>query len=246
MPTAGPVKVEVSGGIAVITLNRPPVNALSAEMFQALGRAADRITEDDTVKAAILTAAGPTFCGGADVKELATHGPDERAAFFELTNATRSKVTSIPVPVIAALNGPAAGAGVSYATFCDYRIAVEDAFLTMPEISLGSVAAGGLPLMAIGVPAGALRYMLFSGRRVPVREAIAMHLVDEVVPADRLMEVAHERASVIAQKDRAALVAMKRAISEMSRNPIWDDDAYRQTQRMTIDLIGRPGTPPEA
>jgi enoyl-CoA hydratase/carnithine racemase len=231
------VTVDVADGIAIVTIDRPPVNALSAAAFEALGRAADRISTDDSVKVAVLTGTGRTFCAGADVKELAGHGPAERAAYFELTGATRQKVREIPVPVIAAINGPAAGAGVAYASFCDYRIAADTAFLAMPEINLGSVAAGGLPLMAIGVPSGALRYLLFSGRRVTAQEALAMHLVDEVVPAADLISVARERAVLIADKDRRALVAMKRAIGEMAGDAGGDETAYARTSQMTIALI---------
>jgi enoyl-CoA hydratase len=231
------VTCDVANGIAIVTIDRPPVNALSAAAFEALGRAADQVAGDETVSVAILTGAGRTFCAGADVTELTGHGAVERAAFFDLTNATRRKVKAIPIPVIAAINGPAAGAGVSYASFCDYRIAADTAFLTMPEIDLGSVAAGGMPLMAIGVPAGALRFLLFSGRRVTAHEALSMHLVDEVVPASELLSVARERAASIVAKDRQALIAMKRAIGEISRDPRHDEGAYARTQQMTIDLI---------
>jgi enoyl-CoA hydratase len=233
----------VEDGIAVLTLDRPPVNALSAEVYEALGRLADRLAADESVRVAILTAAGRrTFSAGADVKELGSQTPDERAAFYRTSSETRRKVSAIPIPIIAAINGPAAGAGVAYATFCDYRISADDAFFTMPEIDRGSVAAGGLTLMAIGVPAGPLRLMLYSGRRVTASEALAMHLVDEVVPYDDLMVVARDRASWIAAKPRHALVAMKQAIREMSHNPIWDEAAYAATQQMTIDQMERPET----
>jgi enoyl-CoA hydratase len=233
------VRVEIESGIAVLTLDRPPVNALSAAAYASLGRAASQIAADETVRVAILTAAGRMFCAGADVKELRAQTPAERAAFFELTSDTRRKVAGIPIPVIAALNGPAVGAGVAYASYCDYRIAADDAFLAMPEIDLGSVAAGGVALMAIGVPPGALRYLLYAARRIPAAEAATIHLVDEVVPADRLMTVARERASAIAAKPRSALVAMKRAIGEMSRNPAWSEAALVRTQQMTIDAMAQ-------
>ena len=229
-------------GIAVITLDRPPVNALSSAMYQALGELADRIAADETVRVAILTAEGSVFSAGADVKELAAHTAADRAAFFRLTGEARRRVAGIPVPVIAAINGAAAGAGVAYATLCDYRMAADTAFFSMPEIDRGSVATGGVNLMSVGVPPGALRYMLYTGRRVPAADALAFHLVDEVVPAGRLLAVARERALAIAAKPRHALVAMKRAIREVSRNPAWEEEIYATTQKMTIDMIDRPET----
>lgn len=230
-----------ASGVAVITLDRPPVNALSSAMYLALGDAADQIAGDERVRVAILTGAGGVFSAGADVRELASHSPKGREAFFAITGATRRKVDGIPVPVIAAINGAAAGAGVAYATMCDYRIAADTAFLAMPEIDRGSVATGGINLKAVGVPPGALRFMLFTGRRVPATEAVAIHLVDEVVPAGRLLAVAYERALAIAAKPRHALVAMKRAIREVSGDGR-QEELYATTQAMTIDLIDRPET----
>lgn len=229
-------------GVAVVTLDRPPVNALSSAMYRTLGELADRIAADETVRVAILTASGTVFSAGADIRELAGHSAADRARFFELTSATRRRVAAIPIPVIVAVNGAAAGAGVAYATLCDYRIAAEAAFFSMPEIDRGSVATGGINLMAVGVPPGALRFMLYTGRRVPAAEALAMHLVDEVVPADRLMATARERALAVAAKPRHALVAMKRAIQQVSRNPLWEEEVYVSTQRMTIGMIDRPET----
>jgi enoyl-CoA hydratase/carnithine racemase len=176
------------------------------------------------------------FSAGADVKELATHGPADRAAFFERTNSTRRAISDLPVPVIAAINGPAVGAGVAYASYCDYRIAVDDAFFAMPEIDRGSVAGGGLPLHAIGVPPGPLRLMLYSAARVPAPTALAIHLVDELTSADRLLDTARERAAAIASKPRSVLVAMKRAILEVSRDPRWEAH-HAAAQAITIGLM---------
>jgi enoyl-CoA hydratase len=230
------VSRQIEDGIALITIDRPPVNAFSSKVFDELTRACEAIALDDTVRVAILTARGRMFSAGADTRELATHAPDERAAFFERTNATRRSVADLPVPLIAAINGPAVGAGVAYATYCDYRIAVEDAFFAMPEIDRGSVAGGGLPLHAIGIPPGPMRLMLYSGARVPAQTALAIHLVDELVPADRLLDTARERASVIAAKPRRVLVAMKRAILEVSRDPRWEE-RHAATQAITVDLM---------
>jgi len=230
-------------GIAVITLNRPPANAFSTAMYQALARTAERIASDESVRVTILTAAGSRiFCGGADVKELATLTPQGREAFFEVSGETRRKFAAIPIPVIAAVNGACAGAGVAYATRCDYRIAADNALFAMPEIDRGTVAGGGVDLMAIGVPSGPLRMMLYSGGRYSAEEARAMHLVDEVVPFERLMELAHERAAAIAAKPRPALIAMKRAINQMSYNPRWGEEGHAETQRMSIELMERSET----
>jgi enoyl-CoA hydratase/carnithine racemase len=231
---------EARDGIGILTLRRPPANAFSSEMYRRLSRLAAAIAEDEAVRVVILTAEGSRiFSGGADVKELATLDGAGRAAFFEVSGLARRTFAAIPVPVIAAINGACAGAGVAYPARCDYRIAAEHAQFSMPEIDRGSVAGGGVDLMPLGVPSGRLRMMLYTGRKYAAHEALAMHLVDEVVPFERLMEVAMERASDIAAKPRHALMQMKRAITEMSYNPVWGEEGYEKTQRMSVALIER-------
>jgi enoyl-CoA hydratase/carnithine racemase len=237
------IEFSSSEGIGIITLDRPPANAFSSAMYRELARIAELVAVNETVRVVILTASGSRiFSGGADVKELATLTPQGRAAFFEVSGEARRKFAAIPVPVIAAVNGACAGAGVSYPARCDYRIAAEHAQFTMPEIDRGSVAGGGVDLMAIGVPSGALRMMLYSGRRYSAAEALAIHLIDEVAPSAALMEVARERASAIAAKPRHALTEMKRAINAMSYNPNWGEEGYAVTQEMSVALVGRSET----
>jgi enoyl-CoA hydratase/carnithine racemase len=239
--TTGRVCLTIEGSVAVMTLDRPPVNALSSHMYAQLGRAAAQITGDPGIKVAILTGSGQRFSGGADVKELASHTPAERQDFWALTSETRRLFLGIPVPVIAAIDGPAVGAGVAYVTHCDYRIAASGTFLSMPEIDVGSVAGGGEALLAIGMPSGAVRYLLYSGNRIPAEEALRVHLVDELAPAGAALALARERAAVIAEKPRAALVAMKRAINVASAATP-GEDVLARTQQITLDMM-RGGGP---
>lgn len=234
---AEPIEYTVEDGVATIALARPPVNALSSEMFRRLGELAAKAGDDTDVKVAILTGRGRTFCAGADVHELATLGPEERERLFSITNETRERFLSIPVPVLAAINGAAAGAGVSYATFCDYRIASESATFRMPEIEVNSVAGGGATLRRVGVPSGALRMLLYSAEPIPAEDALRCHLVDEVVPPARLMDVSIERASTIAAKPRSTLIAMKKAIALSSEDAAREASILAETQAMTIDLV---------
>jgi enoyl-CoA hydratase len=230
-------------GIAVITLNRPPANAFSSDMYRELTDLSLRIATDEQVHVAILTAAGERiFSGGADVKELATLNAEGRQAFFDVSSEARRAFAAIPVPLIAAINGHCAGAGVSYASRCDYRIAADHVLFSMPEIDRGTVAGGGVDLMAIDVPSGALRYLLFSGRRCSATEALSIHLVDEVVAGSALMDLAYERAAAIAAKPRTTLIAMKQAINAMSFNPNWTEEGYAKTQRMSVELMERAET----
>jgi enoyl-CoA hydratase/carnithine racemase len=229
---------DIRDGVGTMTLRRPPANAFSSELYRRLARLAREIAADESVRVVILTAEGSRiFSGGADVKELATLNGEGRAAFFSVSGEARRAFSAIPVPVIAAINGACAGAGVAYPARCDYRIAAEHAQFSMPEIDRGSVAGGGVDLMPLGVPSGALRMMLFTGRKYSAHEALAMHLIDEVVPFERLPEIALERATAIAVKPRHALVQMKQAINEMSYNPVWGEEGFSRTQSMSVALI---------
>lgn len=233
----GQVSLTVDGGVAVIALDRPPVNALSSHMYAQLGQAAAQIAENAEVRVAILTGSGQRFCGGADVKELAAHTAQQRRDFWALTTETRRLFLNIPVPVIAAVDGPAVGAGVAFVTHCDYRVAASGTFFSMPEINVGSVAGGGEALLAIGMPRGAIRYLLYSGGRIPAEEALRVHLIDELAPAGAALAVARERAAAIAEKSRSALVAMKRAINVASASMVPGEDVLARTQQITLEMM---------
>jgi enoyl-CoA hydratase len=233
----GQVSLSIDGAVAVMTLDRPPVNALSSHMYAQLGQVAAQVAANTEIKVAILTGSGRTFCGGADIKELARHSPAERQDFWAVTTETRRLFLGIPVPVIAAIDGPAAGAGVAYITHCDYRVAADGTFFSMPEINVGSVAGGGEALLAIGMPRGAIRYLLYSGRRIPAEEALRVHLVDELAPVGGALELARERAATIAEKSRAALVAMKRAINLACAPTQPGEDILTRAQRITLDMM---------
>lgn len=142
-----------------------------------------------------------------------------RDAFSRASENAAHLFAAIPVPVIAAITGACAGAGIGYATRCDYRISADHATFTLPEINLGYVFEGGRTLISAGVPSGPLRMMLYSGRTASADEALAMRLVDEVVPEVRLMETAEGYATVLATKSRENLIHMKDAINRMSYQP---------------------------
>ncbi len=231
----GRIELTVAEGVAVMTMNRPPVNALSSHMYSELSRVAMQIADDESIRVAILTGAGTRFCGGADVKELRTHTPEQRKAFWAVTAEARRRILEMPIPIIAAIGGSAAGAGVAYASYCDYRIASVGASLSMPEINVGSVAGGGEALFALGMPHGAIRHLLFSGAPISSDEALRVHLVDEV--ASSALDRAHERASAIAEKPREALIAMKRAINLVSAATTLTGEDVEKTQQLTLQML---------
>jgi enoyl-CoA hydratase len=197
-------------GVAVVRLDNPKVNALSTELLRQLEAAAIALTADPP-GAVVVTGGDRLFAAGADIGEFG--GPDEArqvgGAFMQALDA----VAAIPRCVIAAISGFALGGGCELALACDLRIASEKARLGQPEILLGIIpGGGGTQRLARLVGPARAKELILTGRQVRADEALAMGLVDEVVPHDEL----HDRAcGLAAELARGAVVAhglAKRAI----------------------------------
>ena len=197
----------VEDGIAVLTLNSPPVNALSAAVRDGLARGLDRILEDDEVQAAVLICAGRTFIAGADISEFGK--PPQGASLLDVLDAIEASTK----PVIAAVHGTALGGGLETALSCHYRVGVPSARFGLPEVKLGLLpGAGGtqrLPRI-VGVPK-ALE-MVTSGTPIGAKEALATGLIDELAPEDGL------RAAAVAFAER--MVAEKRPLKKVRDLPV--------------------------
>src|SRR5665213_2905867 len=173
------------GDIAIVTLNSPPVNALSAPVRDGIAEGVKAAIADASVKAIVLICEGKTFIAGADISEFGK--PPKGASLFEVENI----IEGSPKPVIAAIHGTALGGGLEVALCAHYRVAVPSAKCGLPEVNLGLLpGAGGtqrLPRIA-GVEK-ALELMT-SGRHAPAKEALEMGLVDEIVPEGQLKDAA--------------------------------------------------------
>jgi enoyl-CoA hydratase/carnithine racemase len=207
------VEFSMEGAVAVLTLNRPPVNALSggltADLEAAISRAAD-----PGVRAVVVTGS-PHFAAGADIAELkaAASAEDETPLAFRLSAALLS-LEELPKPAIAAVRGFALGGGLELALACDFRYLAEDARVGLPEIKLGIFpGAGGTQRLPRLVGVGRAREMIYSGRHLKAAEALAIGLADKVVPADDLLAAAMEYAAVLAKGATVAIGAAKRAIN---------------------------------
>ncbi|MET0542775.1 MAG: 3-hydroxyacyl-CoA dehydrogenase NAD-binding domain-containing protein, partial [Variovorax sp.] len=195
------------GGVAVLTLNNPPVNAMGHAVRQTLAADLDTAWNDPAVKAVVIIGAGKLFCGGADVKAFNT--PASRA---EPSSRTIVKnIEASTKPVIAAIHGSALGLGLEFAMGCHYRIAQSGTRLGLPEVKLGLLPGGGgtqrLPRLA-GVEA-AVR-MITEGAPATAEEALAMGLVDEVAAGD-LLAGALAFAERVAQRTDHPVAARRQA-----------------------------------
>jgi enoyl-CoA hydratase/carnithine racemase len=207
------VEFSMEGAVAVFTLNRPPVNALSAGLTADLEAAIAR-AQDPGVRAVVVTGS-PHFAAGADITELkaAALAKDETPLAFRLS-AALATLEELPKPVIAAVRGFALGGGLELALACDFRFLAEDARVGLPEIKLGIFpGAGGTQRLPRLVGVGKAREMIYTGRHLKAAEALAIGLADRVVPADDLLAAALEYAAVLAKGPTVALGAAKKAIN---------------------------------
>ncbi|HEY3833725.1 MAG TPA: enoyl-CoA hydratase-related protein [Acidimicrobiia bacterium] len=202
----------LAGGVVVLTLNRPPMNPLSAGQLDAVRAAAESLQADRDVKAVVLTGSEKAFAAGADVKdfELTADGARRIAAGFR---AAADALEAIERPVIAAIRGYALGGGLELALACDLRVAADNARLGQPEILLGIMPGGGgtARLARLVGPARA-KQIVWTGRQVRADEALQLGIVDEVVPAADTLDRAIALAGELARGPVVAMGAAKRAI----------------------------------
>ncbi|MEO3385034.1 enoyl-CoA hydratase/isomerase family protein [Mesorhizobium sp. CAU 1741] len=231
--SAAPVRLEVSDFIAVVTIDRPPVNALNREAREALVSAFDEISEREDVRVAILTGEGRTFCAGADLKDR----PDaERKGDFlshnRITRETGNSIKECSKPVIAAINGPALGAGFGLMAACDIFIASENATFGMPEINVG--LAGGISMLRTLFGRSTTRRMFFTGMRLTAQDLLDRNIIEACTSPDELMPMAMEIAHEIASKSPIAIAYAKQAANMVDLMP--QRDAYRFEQNFTMAL----------
>ncbi|MBP7867961.1 MAG: enoyl-CoA hydratase/isomerase family protein [Acidobacteria bacterium] len=203
-------------GVVVVTLDRPDaLNALNAEVLGELHRVFYRLAHDASVRVVILTGVGKTFVAGADIKEMADFGPAQASEFSQRGQRVFSQIEDFPWPVIAAVNGFALGGGCELVMACDYRVAGEKAKLGQPEVNLGVTPGfGGTQRLTRLVGRPKAKYLLFTGEVIPAEKALALGLVDEVVPQDALLERCLEIARTIAAKGPVAVRLCKEAVNQ--------------------------------
>jgi enoyl-CoA hydratase/carnithine racemase len=204
---------EVADGVGIIRLDRPPMNALDTETQDGLRALAEEATRREDVRAVVVYGGEKVFAAGADIKEM--QGMDH-AAMVVRSRALQESFTAvarIPKPVVAAVTGYALGGGCELALCADFRIAADNAKLGQPEILLGLIpGAGGTQRLARLIGPSKAKDLIFTGRMVRADEALALGLVDRLVPAAEVYTEAHAWAARLAQGPAIALRAAKEAI----------------------------------
>jgi enoyl-CoA hydratase len=227
------VTLEVANGVAVATLNRPPVNALNGEMRARLIEIFDEATEREDIRVVVLTAQGKVFCAGADLRAR----PDAAkggnfSAHNRITRETANAIRECAKPVICAVNGAALGAGFGLMAACDIMLASEDAVFGMPEIDVG--LAGGAAMLNQLFGKSRMRRLMFTGDRLPAAELHRLGIIEACLPADELMPEAMRMAARIAEKAPLGIKYAKVSCNMVELMP--QRDAYRFEQNFTYEL----------
>jgi len=207
------VSVEVADRVATVLLQRPPMNALCLQMQREIKGAAEELSGRADVGAVVIYGGPKVFAAGADIKEMSGMSyQDMLRASVGLQDAF-SAVARIPQPTIAAVTGYALGGGCELALCCDLRIAADDAKLGQPEILLGVIpGAGGTQRLPRLIGISRAKEMVLTGRQVDADEALAIGLVNRVVPSADVHAAAVDLAVRLARGPALALRAAKEAI----------------------------------
>jgi enoyl-CoA hydratase/carnithine racemase len=209
------VQVQTDQAVATIRLDRPPMNALNSQVQHEIAAAAAQVTADAEVRAVILYGGEKVFAAGADIKEMAAAGYLQMAATARRLQEALTAVARIPKPVVAAITGYALGGGLELALAADFRVAGEGTRVGQPEILLGVIpGAGGTQRLPRLIGPARAKDIVFTGRFVPAAEALAMGLVDKVVPDAEVYQTARDLVARYATGPAVALSAAKRAIDE--------------------------------
>ncbi|MDM0110922.1 enoyl-CoA hydratase/isomerase family protein [Variovorax sp. J22R133] len=234
---------ELNDFVATLTLNSPPVNALTRTLNDELTLALDRISEMDEVRVVVLTGAGKVFCAGADLKGRASviKGPGDLPAHSRRTRECFHAIRECAKPVICAINGAALGSGVAMAASSDILIASEKASLGLPEVDVGLL--GGCRHAMRLFSHSRLRRMMLTGMRVPGAELYRLGIIEECTTPEDLMPKALELAATIASKSPVSTRMGKHTLNVIEDMSL--RDGYRYEQDMTA-LIGKTDDAREA
>ncbi|HLI38873.1 MAG TPA: enoyl-CoA hydratase-related protein [Streptosporangiaceae bacterium] len=207
------VRVETDKGIATIRLDRPPMNALNAQVQQEIAAAAAQVSADSGTRAVVLYGGEKVFAAGADIKEMAGASYAQMAEVSAGLQAAFTAVAQIPKPVVAAITGYALGGGLELALCADFRVAGEGAQVGQPEILLGIIpGAGGTQRLPRLIGPAKAKDIVYTGRFVAAGEALQIGLVDQVVPDADVYEAARRMVERYVTGPALALRAAKQAI----------------------------------
>jgi enoyl-CoA hydratase/carnithine racemase len=209
--------ITAHGAVRLLKINRPEaLNSVNRPLHHALTRVWRHLADDPEARAVVFTGEGRAFSSGGDMDMLKSFHTDAEARRGSLEEAREIvlEMINFPLPLVAAVNGPAVGLGCSLAVLCDIVYIGESAYFADPHVSVGLTAGdGGAPGWPMFVNILKAKEYLFTGDRIPAAEAVAIGLANRVVPDEQLLEVALAFADRLARQPTQSLRSTKRAIN---------------------------------
>jgi enoyl-CoA hydratase/carnithine racemase len=225
--TVAPVSLRIDGGVAVVTLDNPPVNVLTKAVLDALDGIVTQLEADATVKAVVITGNGKAFVAGADIKAMPALDAVSGEALARHGQMLFNRIDRLNKAVIVAVNGVALGGGLELALSGDIRLAADTAKLGLPEITLGIMPGyGGTQRLPRLIGASAAKRMILTGEAVDAQQALTFGLVDGVYAAEDLLPAALKLAQTIAAKGGVAIGTILDAVDRGLAMSLDDAQAY--------------------
>lgn len=237
------IELAIRDGVATLTLNRPPVNALNLATLNELAATLERCSTDAHTRLVIIASAFPNvFSAGADLQELKElRHPSQIREFAERGQAVCDQIESLPQPVIAAVGGVAPGGGCELAMACDLRVAGQSARFSQPEVNLGFVPGwGGTQRLPRLIGRTMAMELLMTGEWLTAERALALGLVNRVVPDDQVLAEAQRMAEMLLSKPPRSLVWIKQAVRQGM------DLSLRDGLALEVGLISQARTTQDA
>lgn len=234
---SGPIHSERHGAVLEVTIDRPKANAIDAATSRIMGEVFAGFRDDDSLRVAILTARGERFfCPGWDLKAAAAGEPPD-ADYGVGGFGGLQQLPGLNKPVIAAINGLAYGGGFEIALACDLLLAAEHATFALPEINSGTVADAASIKLPRRIPHHVAMDLLLTGRVIDVHEAQRWGLINEILPADRLMARARELAQQLADGPPLVFAAIKQIVRDTAHLSV--DEALLKVTRRQLPTVDR-------
>lgn len=233
------VDTTVDDGILRVTLNRPArMNAVKTESLDAIAEAFEKYAGDPAVRAAVLTGVGRGFCSGADIAGRDLSAPPS-ADTIDAANRVAAAIRAFPRPVVGAVNGVAAGVGVSLALACDLTVAKESGYFLLAFTKIGLMPDGGASaLVAASIGRARALKMALLAERLPATEALAAGLIAEVYADDEFDGAVETLVQRLADGPSAAFAATKHAINDATLTEL--DNAFGRERSGQLELLGGP------